>query len=280
MDTGLLEKFKKKVEMESTYNKLLSRKAINTLINYFDVDIEEITYSNTISNPKELALSYYQEYFPEYYKIILDGIKTGKIKIGSDIEKSEVLEDGKCFIKLNNDDFDLIVIVHELGHYINNNITSKFVQKHRIFGEVVSFYFEKDFEEKNIGKYGNLFSARRSHRILSERKMIHAIKYMLEYEDYYLEHGNIDAIIDEKKIKLILKLSSYHCIGYGEYDTVNTLLKYPLANLISSYMIINDLEMKQNIDEYIIYNIDLFELMEDERIRKSILIDENLQKLA
>ena len=76
MDIELLEKFKKKVEMESTYDKLLSRKAIDTLIDYFDVDVEEIHYSKTIFSPKELALSFYQVYFPGYYEIILDCLLT------------------------------------------------------------------------------------------------------------------------------------------------------------------------------------------------------------
>ena len=272
MDIELLEKFKKKVEIESTYDKLLSRKAIDELINYFDVDVEKINYSKTISNPLEKALLYYQKYFPEYYKIIIDGIKTGKIKIGSDIEKCEVLENGDGYIKLNNDDFDLMAIVHELGHYINGNIKHKFVQKYRLFGEVVSFYFEKDFEKKNNGNYNELFFQRKIGRILSERRILRAIKYMLEYEDYYLENGNIDEILDVEKIKLILRLSSYHGIGFGEYDTVNTLLKYPLANLISSYMIINGIEMRENIDEYIIYNIDLYKLMKDDMVRKSIMV--------
>lgn len=160
--------------------------------------------------------------------------------------------------------------IHEFGHYINSNITPKFVNKYRIFGEVPAFYFEKHFEENNIEEYTNLIYYRRKYRVISENRMLRAIKYMLECEDYYKEHGSIDKIIDEKKIKLILKLSSYHGIGYGEYDTVNTLLKYPIANLISNYMIINGIEMRPNIEKYLC-DIDLCKLMDDSLLRNLIM---------
>lgn len=270
MDVETLDKFKIKVQKESEYTKLYSRDVINRLIEYFDVDVKPQKYEKTISNSKEIALSYYQKHFPKYYEIITNGIKTNAIKISNGNEKSEMQENGECFIKPNNDDYDLLMYIHEFGHYINSNITPKFVDRYRIFGEVPAFYFEKHFEENNIEEYMNLIYCRRKHRITSENRMLRAIKYMLEYEDYYKEHGNIDKIIDEEKIKLILKLSSYHGIGYGEYDTVNTLLKYPIANLISSYMIINGIEMSPNIENHFC-DIDLCNLMDDSCLRESIM---------
>ena len=265
MDIELLEKFKKKVEMESTYDKLLSRKAIDTLIDYFDVDVEEIHYSKTIFSPKELALSFYQVYFPEYYEIILDGILTGKILISNSVKQSVTyLDTGEAQIKTFNTDKDVFEIVHEFAHYIDLHLYPHLVGEYILFSEVVSFYFEKCFEKIYQKYYLYLIHIRRNNRLFYECEMLKVIRYMLEYEDYYKQHGNIDAIIDEDRIKLIM--------SYKSNNTVNTLLKYPLANLISNYMIINDIKMRQNIDEYIMSEFNLFELMGDNDVRKSIMV--------
>ena len=166
MDIELLEKFKKKVEMESTYDKLLSRKAIDTLIDYFDVDVEEIHYSKTIFSPKELALSFYQVYFPEYYEIILDGILTGKILISNSVKQSVTyLDTGEAQIKTFNTDKDVFEIVHEFAHYIDLHLYPHLVGEYILFSEVVSFYFEKCFEKIYQKYYLYLIHIRRNNRL-------------------------------------------------------------------------------------------------------------------
>lgn len=265
MDIELLEKFKKKVEVESTYDKLCTRKAIDALINYFDVDVKKQKFQRTIPNPKEIAISYYKQYYPDYYKIIEDGLLSGKIQI-SDKLKSTVtyLDTGEANIKPFNNDADLFEIIHELGHYIDRNLCPHFIEEYKLLGETPAFYYEKDFEKIYEDYYNELICIRKNSRLFREKEMLQVIKYMLEYEDYYKKYGRIDEIIDQEKIELIM--------GYHSNNTVNYYLRYPVANLFSTYMIINGIQMKQNIDDYIINNIDLFKVMEDKDVRKSIML--------
>lgn len=93
--------------------------------------------------------------------------------------------------------------------------------------------------------------------------MLQVIKYMLEYHDYYMRYGDIDDIVDECEIRLIMY--------YRVSNLANFLLRYPIANLIFSYMLIHNIDMRQNIDEYIIDNINLYKVMDDKVVRKFIM---------
>lgn len=265
MDTILLETFKKKVKVESTYDKLCTYKEIDKLINYFDVDVKKINYSKTISNPLEKALFYYKKHFPDYYEIIIDGIKSGKILISDKIKQSVTyLDTGESHIKPFNNDSDVFEFIHEFAHYIDLYLYPHLISKYRIFSEVVPFYYEKDFEKHYKRYYSELIRIRKNNRLFYEREMLQVIKYMLDYENHYRLYGNIDNIIDEHKIRLIM--------DYRSSNLVNFLLRYPIANLISSYMLIHNIEMCQNIDEYIVNNINLFEVMDDKDVKRAIIL--------
>lgn len=93
--------------------------------------------------------------------------------------------------------------------------------------------------------------------------MLQVIKYMLEYHDYYMRYGDIDDIVDECEIRLIMH--------YRVSNLDNFLFRYRIANLISSYMLIHNIDMRQNIDEYIINNIRLFEVIDDKDVKRSTM---------
>ncbi len=63
-----------------------------------------------------------------------------------------------------------------------------------------------------------------------ESKMLKAIKYQLKYEKMYLEKGNItEEDLKHTEIRIIEQ--------YNYSNLVNYLLQYPIANVLSDYII-------------------------------------------
>ena len=99
-----------------------------------------------------------------------------------------------------------------------------------------------------------------------EIKMLKAVENELYYENLYKQKGIIEeSDIDIKKIKSIIKydISS---------NIVNYLLQYPLANILSSYLIDNNLlqDDKQLVEKCI--NMDLYNILENYSISKKLQI--------
>lgn len=132
-----------------------------------------------------------------------------------------------------------------------------------MFGEVPAFYYEKSFEKCYKSCYSEVIRIRKINRVYYEKEMLQVIKYMLEYHDYYMRYGDIDNKVNGRKIRLIM--------DYRSSNLANFLLRYPIANLIFSYMLIHNIDMRQNIDEYIIDNINLYKVMDDKVVRKFIM---------
>ena len=86
--------------------------------------------------------------------------------------------------------------------------------------------------------------------------MVIAIKYELYYEDLFNKNGNIfDSDIDLKKIKYIKRFNV-------SSNIVNNLLEYPLANILSNYLINNSLLQNDNELVKTCLNTNLYEVLD------------------
>lgn len=267
MEEILTKLFEERVKIESTFHKFLKEDLIYQLINFFKKDYSKIEYPKNIENPLEVAIRFYKYYNSQYYDIILDAINNGKIIISEDNEKSFVnTESNQCLIKLFGNDSDLFILVHEFAHYIDRNLNPTIIpNKYHFLCEVFSFYMEKQLEIYLADKeYDNLIETRRNNRAYFESRMLNAIEYQLFCEGLYKESGQIKAEhLDNTRIKTIM------CYDYDlNIGLVNYLLRYPLANLLSDYLITNQV-LKSDKDIYkMCLNTNLYEILEDIKERK------------
>lgn len=255
MKNNEIKEFIERVKIESTYKKILKNDIIYQLIDIFKSDFDRINYPNKIKNPLKKALQFYKDFNEQYYRVVIDGIQSGKILIVKDNGKSYVsTKNNYAYIKLCENDSDVFIIVHELAHYIDRNSSPKIIpDEYWFFSETFAFYVEKKLETwLDSEKYKDLISIRRNNRLYYESRMLTAIEIELYYEDLYKKKGTInESDIDFEKIKSVK--------NYKETNVVNYLLQYPLANIISSFLIYQDIRINDNEFINMCLNIDLYE---------------------
>ena len=237
----MIRKFIEKVQVESSYKKFLKLDIIEQMINIFKGNYQKSAYPNQISNCLELALQFYKNYNYKFYKMIVYGIENKKIIISRDVFKPYTdTDNGMTYIRMYGNDGDLFLLVHEFAHYIDRNFEPKIISSNLdCLSEVFSFFIEKQLElwlPKE--KYDDLIFARRNNRIYFESNMLKAVEYELHYEKLFYKNGKIEEDeIDIEKIRFIMK--------YANRDLINYLIRYPLANVLSDYLV----NMKFNIDK-------------------------------
>lgn len=229
----MIQKFIEKVQVESSYKKFLKLDMIEQMINIFKGNYQKKTYPSQISDCLELALQFYKSYNHEFYKMIVYGIENKKIIISREIIKPYTDTDtSMSYIRMYGNDGDLFLLVHEFAHYIDRNSEPKIISNNLVcLSEVFSFFMEKQLElwlPKD--KYDDLIFARRNNRIYFESNMLKAVEYELYYEKLFYKNGKIEEDeIDIEKIRFIMK--------YANRDLVNYLMRYPLANVLSDYLV-------------------------------------------
>ena len=237
----MIRKFIEKVQVESSYKKFLELDIIEQMINIFKGNYQKKIYPNQISNCLELALQFYKNYNYKFYKMIVYGIENKKIIISREIIKPYTDTDNDvAYIRMYGNDGDLFLFVHEFAHYIDRSSEPKIISNNFAYlSEVFSFFMEKQLElwlPKD--KYDDLIFARRNNRIYFESNMLKAVKYELYYEKLFYKNGKIEEDeIDIEKIRFIMK--------YANRDLINYLMRYPLANVLSDYLV----NIKFNIDK-------------------------------
>lgn len=251
--------FIEKIKTESAFRKIVKIDLIEQLIKQFDNNWEKKSYSTEIANPLEIALQFYQDYNEQYYYMIINGIKNQKIIFTQGHGKSFVnTKNGVAEIRLHGNDGDLFIIVHELAHFIDRNTSPQIVPgQYWFLAETFSFYMEKILEGW-LGKdqYQELISVRENNRMYAEMKMVKAIENELYYEALYKRKGNIEKEdIDFSKMESIMQ--------YRTPDLVNYLITYPLANILSEYLLHNDsIQQDKDLVE-VCMGADLYKLIED-----------------
>ena len=236
----IIQRFIEKLQIESCYKKFLKLDIIEQIINVFKRNYQMSTYPNLISNCLELALQFYKNYNYKFYKMIVSGIENKKIIISEEILKPYTNTDnGITYIRMYGNDGDLFLLVHEFAHYIDRNSEPKIISSNLdCLSEVFSFFMEKQLELwLSKDKYDDLIFARRNNRIYFESNMLKAVEYELYYEKLFNKNGKIEEDeIDIEKIRFIMK--------YANRDLINYLMRYPLANVLSDYLV----NIKFNID--------------------------------
>lgn len=260
MNEELGKSFLERVKLESNFHKFLKEDIIYQFIDYFKKDYIKKQYPKNIENPLEIALQFYKYYNKKYYEMILNGINENKIIISDDVEKPFVnTESNKAFIKLCGNDSDLFILVHEFAHFIDRNCIPKIIpNEYHFLCEVFSFYMEKQLELwLHDKKYENLIQIRRNNRKYFESRMLNAVEYELSCERLYKETGKIELDnLDTTKVKSIMRYNDLN-VGF-----VNYLLRYPLANILSEYLIHNQ-EIKNDADICkICLNTNLYDIMD------------------
>ncbi len=257
MNEQKIKRFMERLQIESTYKKYLKDDIINQMINIFShncTTIKKQNYPSRIENPLELALKYYKEYNLEYYNTIIKNIENGRISIKTSSGKSYTdTQNNTTNIRLCGNDSDLFNIVHELAHFIDRNSIPPIVPNEYYFlSETFAFYIEQELESWLGEEYKKLIAIRRNNRIYFESKMLIAIENELYYENLYRQKGTIETSdIDTERIKSIV-----------HYDIptniINCLLQYPLANILSNYLINNHLLQSDNELVAKCFSIDLY----------------------
>lgn len=260
MEESFIELFIKRVKLESNFHKFLKEDLIYQFIDYFKKDYTKKQYSKNIENPLKIAIKFYKDYNIQYYEILLNGIRNGKININDTIKKSFVdTKNNKIFIRLSGNDSDVFVLVHEFAHFIDRNLNPTIIpDEYNFLCEVFPFYIEKQLEFwLSDKKFYDLIQIRRENRMYFESRMINAIESELFYESLYKESGQIEVeALDSVKIKSIMSYDYDLNIGL-----INYLLRYPLANVLSDYLISNQL-VKNDADICkICLNTNLYEVL-------------------
>ena len=254
-----IKNFIEQIKLESTYRKFLEKDIIYQLIDIFNIEITKIDYLVTIKNPLKLALQFYKEYNIEYYNMILEGFKNKRIIFQNKEKSFTDTQNNKAYIKLQGNDGDVFILVHELAHYIDRNSNPHIVpDEYWFLSETFAFYVEKKLENWLISdKYNKLIYTIINNRKYFEKRMVIAIKYELYYEDLFNKNGNIfDSDIDLKKIEYIKRFNV-------SSNIVNNLLEYPLAYILSNYLINNSLLQNDNELVKTCLNTNLYEILND-----------------
>lgn len=246
MRKSVTEKFIGRVKVESNIHKFIKEDLIYQLIDYFKKDYTKMDYPQNINNPLGIVLEFYKSYNKEYYKIILEGINSNRIIINKNETKSLVdTNNRRAFIRLSGNDSDIFILAHEFAHYIDIISNPPIIpDKYSFLCEVFSFYIEKQLELwLNHKEFYELIQARRNNRMYYEEKMLNAIEYELSCEKLYIQNEQINIEdLDAHKIKKLMRYDYDLNIGL-----VNYLLRYPLANILSDYLLNNNL-IKKDVD--------------------------------
>lgn len=258
---AILKKYEQVLKSEAQIKKIVMPEAISKMIEVYGKGHKKMTYPKTIDNPKEIALNFYKELFPEYYKIILKGIEEGRVIFDSGENYVDPI-DGICHIHLFNNDGDVYLIVHELAHYIDANSTPSITEKGwYIFAEVFSFYMEKRLEIYLGDNLTLATKVRKNNRLYQEENMLEIIEAELAYEEAFLNGTLRLSSSDVKIAKRIMKNAP---------DVVNYLLRYPLANILSEFLVDNpDIKIDANLSS-ILRTTNLYELLDLYRNRFKI----------
>ena len=190
--------------------------------------------------------------------MILEGFKNKRIIFQNKEKSFTDTQNNKAYIKLQGNDGDVFILVHELAHYIDRNSNPHIVpDEYWFLSETFAFYVEKKLENWLISdKYNKLIYTIINNRKYFEKRMLIAIKYELYYEDLFNKNGNIcDSDIDLKKIKYIKRFDV-------SSNIVNNLLEYPLANILSNYLINNSLLQNDNELVKTCLNTNLYEVLD------------------
>ena len=224
-----LDDYIEKIKKESQYSKFVTIDIIHLLIDRFKSN-SKIDYSHNIENPLDMALEFYKNYNKDYYEMILKGINEKRIIIDNNDNSHVDTSDNKTYIKFCNNDSDIFIFVHELAHYIDRN-SHIIPNEYWFLSETFAFYIEKKLEKwLDKKQYSDLIVARQNNRIYFESKMLEAIRIELKYEDIIKQNGSIQGEdIDLNDLKVLKK--------YNYDNLINYLLQYPIANIISNYLI-------------------------------------------
>ncbi len=133
----------------------------------------------------------------------------------------------------NNQYYEIICKEIKKGKIVINKAVKKSYMEENSAKAPISFLMEKKLELWLPKEFESTIKARRNNRIFYESKMLKAIEYELQCEKIYQENGIVSkSILEESKINLVMRY---------DYDLneglVNYLLRYPLANLLSEYLI-------------------------------------------
>lgn len=230
--------FLERIKREASYQWILTDDLINEITKAYAGEKKLCKYDiKTFDNPFSMALDFYNKYYPSYYKIIIAGLETQKIFVGKEYKNSFVSNESlECFIKLNDNDYDFFLIVHELAHFIDCNSNPRIIPtKYNVFAETFSMYMEKKSEEY-LASFDSedLIKVRRNNRFYFENNFLQYIDKIRNYvkmynENIFIKDDDIDYDIAKlmKKNKDIPRLASY-------------LFGYIIGNLLSEYFIFYD----------------------------------------
>lgn len=244
------------LKVESAYRKIMDTDLIYRIINVFSVNCKYIKYPTSIRNVFEFVLKFYKDYNIDYYRIIKEGMAEGRIVINDGYDSFYNINNNIVVIGLQGNDSDVFAITHELAHYIDRNCNPVIIPNDYWFlAETFAIYIEKQLEIwLDNSKYGNLISIKRNNRISCSVDMTKDIENELFYEEMFIEKGYVSEFdIDKKEVNRI--------VGYGISNFVNYLLAYPLANLLTDYIIVNNLVTNDKEILGVCLNIDLNELI-------------------
>ena len=271
MKKSNIELFIERVKVEANIHKIIKKDLIYQLIDYFKRDYTKMNYPQNINNPLETVLEFYKNYNLEYYEIIVEGIKNNKILIDKNNTKSFMdTKNGKLYIKLFRNDLDVFMLAHEFAHYIDRSFNPPIIpNEYNFLCEVYSFCIEKKLEDwlDNEKNY-ELINVKRNNRMYYVSKMLSAIESMMFYEELYTKNGKIN--IEDLDINIVKKVMNY---DYDlEIGLVNYLLRYPLANILSDYLINNNMIEKDTDIYKACLNTNLYQVMPKSNIKKELVI--------
>ena len=251
----LIEDYYQRLNREINNKKILSIEQLFKLNDMIEiVPYNRLKYPNNINNPLEIVLDFYKSEFPLYYDLINRGFKSGHITLkgeGSYVSTS----DGSCHLKLNYNDADVFMIAHELGHYIAMNSNPPIISKYYLkYSEVLSIYMEKRLARYLISKLGltNLVNIRECNRLYFESRMIRIALSEYQYEELFRK-GKLE--LNDNDVNNILKI-----LRISKSNSLNIALSYPLGNIISEYLIDNNIKIDNNLAN-ILASLDIDELL-------------------
>lgn len=209
----------------------LKKDFVLELIDKFDIPIRKLNYPNNNLDNLSISLNFYKSLNLEFYNIINRGLNNQDIIISDDFNSFVNTSNGKTYIKLMGNDGDLITLVHEFAHYIDRVSNPHIVpDKYWFLGETFAFYIERELEKKLGQKYEYLFKIRKNNRLYVEKNLLQIIKLALYYENEYLKNGKLELKEeDSQNIKKIMNI--------GNDNLINFCLSYPIANIMSLYLI-------------------------------------------
>lgn len=227
----MCEKFTTFISKLINIHMCLNKEFILELINGFDVPVKKLNYPDNHLDNLSIVLNFYKEFNLDYYNIIKQGINNKDIMISDEFPSHVNTKNCKTYIKLMGNDGDIIMIVHELAHYIDRKLNPHIVpDKYWFLGETFAFYIERELEKNLDQKYEYLFDIRKNNRLYMEKNMLQIIKLALHYENEYLKNGKLE--LTEKDFKNIKRI-----MNVGEDNLINFCLSYPIANITSLYLI-------------------------------------------